>query len=341
MPEKAEPDSPAAAVPLRPQPSLVSIVVPVFNEEGNVRPLADAVAEAMGQAGYELIFVDDGSTDGTLGQIEAAVSADGRVAGVSFSRNFGHQAALAAGLRHAAGQVVVTMDGDLQHPPALIPQLVRKWRQGWNVVQTRRRDEAAAPWLKRATSRAFYRVFSRLCGVHIDPGMSDYRLLDRSIVDELNRMNEGQLFLRGLVAWMGYRQAVVPFQAGGRLSGRPKYTLARMLRFAKAGVFSFSAVPLRLGVLLGALAAILAFGELVYVLIAYFTTNTVPGWASSTALISLLFGILFLLIGVQGEYVLRIYERVQSRPPFLVERVIRRSEGGAEPEGTGPSSDPA
>ena len=320
--------APAGAGPptRRAAPKLVSIVVPVYNEAGCILPLAEAVAEALGETPHELIFVDDGSEDDTFERIQQRVQADGRVCGVSLSRNFGHQYALAAGLREAGGQVVITMDGDLQHPPGLLPTLIDKWRDGHNVVLTRREDDRRDSWFKRAGSRAFYRVFSLLCGIRMDPGTADFRLLDRTIIDELNAMNEGELFLRGLIAWMGYGKAVVPFRPDPRHAGRSKYTLGKMLKFAKAGMFSFSPVPLRISIVLGLITAVLSFAELLYVLIAYLRGQTIPGWASIVAVMSLLFGVLFLLIGLQGEYILRIYQRVQSRPTFLVERVVRRDD---------------
>jgi len=330
-------DRPSSQSPRQgPGRQLVSIVVPVYNEAENVRPVADAVAESLAGQAYELIFVDDGSDDATFENIDRLAQGDARVRGVSLSRNFGHQHALAAGLRFAEGQVIITMDGDMQHPPSLLPVLIDRWRDGYKVVQTRREDDAKAPWAKRVTSRAFYRVFSVLCGIRLDPGMADFRLLDRAIIDELNAMNEGQLFLRGLVAWMGYKKAVVPFRAAERHAGRSKYTFGGMLKFAKSGVLSFSSVPLRIATFLGLVMGLLSFAELLYVFVTYLRGRTVEGWASTVAIMSLLFGVLFILIGLQGEYILRIYQRVQSRPSFLVERVVGGRETGAK-ENTSPS----
>ncbi|MCD6303737.1 MAG: glycosyltransferase family 2 protein [Planctomycetes bacterium] len=330
---------------MRDRPRLVSVVVPACNEQDNVSPLIDALAEALAGLEYEIIFVDDGSDDATFERIDQASRRDRRVVGISFSRNFGHQYALAAGLRYARGDVVITMDADLQHPPSLLPEMIDRWRRGYNVVLTRRLDAAETPPLKRLTSRLFYRVFSVLCGVRLEEGMADFRLLDRAIVDELNRMNEGELFLRGLIAWMGYRRAVLEFRPGRRHAGQTKYTWRRMLKFAKSGLLSFSPVPLRMAILLGCITAALSFLELLYAFVMYAAGRTVSGWASTIAVMSLMFGVLFLLLGIQGEYILRIYQRVQSRPGFLVERVVRRDEpagpdthrpaGLAEPDGGG------
>lgn len=314
-----------------PNPTLVSVVAPLYNESANLVPLTEAIDEALHGLPYELILVDDGSTDGTLAVIEMLAARDARVAGLSLSRNFGHQYALAAGLSRARGQAIVTMDGDLQHPPALLPELVDKWRQGYNVVQALRRDSKKTGVLKRWTSRAFYRFFSVLSGIRIDPGASDYRLIDRVVLDELLKMHEGQLFLRGLLAWMGYREARVPYDAPARLAGKSKFTLRKMLRLAKSGLFSFTTVPLRIGIFVGLLTALLSFVELIYVCIVQLSGRAVPGWASTVGVLSLLFGVLFVLLGIQGEYIIRIYERVQHRPSFLIERVVtqRHDEGAA------------
>ena len=182
----------------RPLPRLLSIVVPAFNEGGNVHTLAGAVAAVLKDQPYELIFVDDGSRDDTFDQIEQLSRRDGRVRGLSLSRNFGHQYALSAGLRHARGDAVVTMDADMQHPPSLLPTLIDRWREGYNVVQTVRRDSLKTPMLKRLTSRAYYRVFSALCGIPIEPGMADFRLLDRRVLDEINALK--RFSNRGLFA---------------------------------------------------------------------------------------------------------------------------------------------
>ena len=311
---------------------LVSIVVPVYNESANLIPLAEAIDEALHDLPYELILVDDGSTDDTLAGTEELAARDARVVGLSLSRNFGHQYALAAGLSHARGQVIVTMDGDLQHPPDLLPKLIDKWRQGYNVVQALRRDTEKAGLLKRWTSRAFYRVFSALSGIKVEPGASDYRLIDRIVLEELLKMREGQLFLRGLLAWMGYREARVSYDAPARQAGESKYTLRKMLHLAKSGLFSFTTIPLRIGIFIGFLTALLSFVELIYVIIVRLSGRGVPGWASTVGVLALLFGILFVLLGIQGDYIIRIYERVQRRPSFLIERVVtQRHDDAAAP----------
>ena len=324
-------NSPSAPTPQRPQPRLLSIVVPAHNEEGNVGPLAEAIAAALGGIPWELIVVDDGSTDGTFGSVAALAAADGRVRGLSLTRNFGHQAALAAGLAAAQGDAIVMMDGDMQHPPRLLPEFVARWREGHDVVQGRREDDPSLPGWKRVTSRLFYRVFSFLCGLRVDPGAADFRLIDRRVLEELLKMQEGRVFFRGIFAWMGYAPAVVSFRADPRHSGSSQYSFRRMLKLATSGILSFSAVPLRLSIIVGLVTAVLSFCELLFVLIAWLLGSTQPGWASTMGVLSLLFGLLFLLLGVQGEYILMIHERVRRRPTYIVQRRVGRPDGKGAP----------
>lgn len=303
----------------REPPSLISVVAPCFNEEGNVGPLHRGVEAALEGTRWELVLVDDGSSDATFESISAVAATDPRVRGFRLSRNFGHQYALLAGIKRSRGDVVITMDADLQHPPEVIPRLLDEWRNGHNIVHTRRISEGELGWFKRRTSDLYYRVFSLLCGVRIDAGSSDFRLLDRRVVDALLLMQEAELFMRGLVAWMGYRHTTVPFRVQPRHSGASKYGLRRMFRFAFSGITSFSTIPLRIGILLGFLTSVLAFVEIVYVVWAKLRGAVVPGWASMTALLSFLFGCSFMLIGLLGVYVGHIFRRVQQHPTFFIE----------------------
>jgi dolichol-phosphate mannosyltransferase len=299
---------------------LISIVVPAYNEAANLPVLAAAVSDVMGDRAYELIVVDDGSSDDTFATVERLARADARVRGLSLSRNFGQQGALAAGLRFARGAAVVMMDADMQNPPELLPVMIARWQEGYKVVQSVRHDTGATPLAKRASSHAFYRIFAMLSGRPIGPGMGDFRLLDRAVVDELNDVNDGDVFLRGMLAWMGYRQALVPFPMGTRQSGASKYGLRKMLQLALTGLFAFSPAPPRVGVGVGLCLSLLSLAEFAYVVWAYAAGRTVPGWASIVAVVTLLFAILFLLVGIQGEYLYRIYVRTQRRPSFLVDR---------------------
>lgn len=298
--------------------SLISIVVPAFDERENLRALYDELCEELHAFRWELVIVDDGSTDGTFDAI-SELARDERVRGVKLSRNFGHQPALTAGLREAGGAAVVSMDADLQHPPALIPEMIREWKRGASIVHTQRRASEQS-WFKRRTSAWYYRVFSFLSGVSIGEGESDFRLLDREVVDVVVAMEEARPFVRGLVHWVGYPQAVLPYDVRPRRSGQSHYGLLRMFRLAAAGVTSFSTVPLRIGILLGAITGAGAFSELAYVVWILWRGETVPGWASVAGLLALMMGANFVLLGFIGTYIGQIFERVQGHPAYLIER---------------------
>lgn len=300
--------------------SLVSLVVPALDERDTLPALYDEICAQLTSFGWELILVDDGSTDGTFDVICQLAERDPRVRGLKLSRRFGHQAALLAGLRDAQGAAVVSLDADLQHPPQVVVELVDAWRHGASIVHTQRQSSHDAGWFKRRLSAGYYRLFSFLSGVAIGEGESDFRLLDREVVDVVVGMQHARPFLRGLVHWVGYPQARVPYRARPRFAGRSKYGLLRMLRLGAAGVTSFSTIPLRLGILLGAATSTAAFLELAYILYVTVRGDPVPGWASLAGLVALLMGINFMLLGFVGTYVGHVFERIQGHPAYLVER---------------------
>jgi dolichol-phosphate mannosyltransferase len=324
----------ASSVPESMSPEL-SVVAPMYNEETNIAPFVVAVSRVLPGVvrDFEIVLVDDGSRDGTWAAILRATSEDPRVRGISLSRNFGHQGALLAGIKHARGSAVVTMDGDLQHPPETIVELVRAWRSGAKVVNTRRVDSADTGLFKRFTSRAFYLLFSRLSGVSMEAGASDFRLLDRRALEALVSMGDADLFIRGLVGWLGFTTETIRYQARNRHSGVPKFTLRRMLRFSFGAMLSFSVVPLRLGIFVGFITSLLAFLELCYILVTYFQGHAIAGWASVMTIMSLMFGILFVLLGVIGAYLGKIYEILKNRPRFVIEKTtdLPSAENGALP----------
>ncbi len=305
---------------VRAEPCELSVVSPLYNEQGNVAPLVEAIEAAVAPLGvaFEIVLVDDGSADQTWLRIQEQAAQRASVRGVRLARNFGQQPALLAGLLDARGRAVVSLDGDLQHPPALIPEMLSAWRSGFKIVSTQRIDGEETSWLKSASSRWFYRVFSRLTGVGMAAGNSDFRLLDASAIASLREMGDHDLFLRGMVSWLGLPTATLPYKVGRRHTGESKYTLARMLRFAAGALLSFSLLPLRLGIWVGFLTSAFAACELIYILYRYTQGQTVTGWASVMTFMSLMFGILFVLLGVVGTYLGKIYEILKNRPRFLI-----------------------
>lgn len=301
----------------------LSIVIPAFNEQGNLRELYITLLPTLSDLSisWEIIFSDDGSSDGTWQEIEDLHSQDSRVKGVQLSRNFGHQYALMAGLAQAQGKAIISMDADLQHPPSMIPALIEKWRQGYKIVHTRRLDPEEISRFKKWSSSLFYSIFSLLSGVPMESGMADFRLLDRQVLDEILQFQEDGLFLRGIVQWVGYQKTTLSYQCRDRFCGQSKYTLRKMIKFAWTGITSFSLIPLRLGIYIGILTSIVAFSEMAYaIFMRLFTDTVVPGWASGVAIVSFLFGILFVLLGLIGEYIGRILIEVRRRPRFLVNK---------------------
>ena len=304
---------------------LLSIVIPVFNEEENLPVLYDQLRSVLTKLPYEmeLIFIDDGSTDKTLTIIGTLASKDRRVKALSFSRNFGHQAALVAGLEHASGDAVITMDGDLQHPPALIPDLLRAWEKGAEVVQTIRAETAGEPFFKHATSRAYYRIINAFSDTKVPPFSADFRLLDRRVVATLNRIPERDRFLRGLISWVGFRTILIPYRADARFAGTSKYTIRRMLGLAVDGILSFSAAPLHAVTAMGLIVSFLSFCYGIYSLYAYFfTSQTVPGWTSLLVTVLFLGGVQLVSIGVLGEYLIRVYNETKGRPVYILRESI-------------------
>jgi glycosyltransferase involved in cell wall biosynthesis len=313
---------------------MISIVIPAYNEERNVAVFYATIREVLDPAvdnDWELVVVDDGSADQTWNVVTTLSAADVRVRGVRLSRNFGHQSALMAGLAAARGRAIIMMDADLQHPPSLLPQLIRKWRDGFEIVHAVRRDPPNLSWFKRTTSRLYYRLFTFMSGVAIEPGSADFCLLDRKVVDEVLKFEEEGLFLRGLVHWVGYATTTVPFECGERHAGSSKYTLSKMLTLGWHGMSSFSLVPLRVGIAIGLLSSTLAFLWTAYAIVGWWVDDAVvPGWASSVAVSSFLFGVLFVFLAVLAEYVGRIAVEVRRRPRFLVRETTRPALAAAD-----------
>lgn len=305
----------------------IDIVVPFFNEEAVVaefhRRLMDVVTPLRAEHDVRIYYVDDGSVDGTGAEL-AKVAADGAgITVLELSRNFGHQAALTAGLDRARGDAVVTLDGDGQHPPELIPEMVALYRAGYEVVLTQR-VATDLPRFKRWTSAAFYRLLRLIGDTEIPAGSADYRLVARPVLDALREMREYHRFLRGMVAWAGFRTVVLPYVEGARIGGHAKYSLPRMARFAADAVFSFSLVPVGIALLVGVGFLLLAAAEAIYVLSFWVTGQQhllVRGWASLMFVILIVGAALMIAVGLVGVYVGYIFQEVKRRPVYLVRAV--------------------
>ena len=302
----------------------VSVVVPCYNEESGISELYRQLTDVLAAYSvYEILFVDDGSHDQTVSTIEALAAKDKRVKLIELSRNFGHQFALKAGLDHATGDCVISLDADLQHPPRLIPELIKKWQEGHEVVYTIRNDTAKTSFFKRLTARLFYWIAKKLSSVEVHPGAADFRLLDRAVVEVLKECRENYLYLRGLVSWAGFRQTFVEYTPNERFAGKTKYSTRKMIRFALAGITSFSIRPLQLSLVLGTLIAGLAFLYGLYVLYIYaFTDKAVAGWASTTASVLFIGGIQLIVLGILGEYTGKNFMESKKRPAYVVRRKV-------------------
>lgn len=322
---------------------LLSVVVPIFNEEGNLDTMHARLTQALSNVAwnYEILFVDDGSRDGSRQKIRELADRDPHVYYIYFSRNFGHQIAVTAGLDAVRGQAVVIIDGDLQDPPELIPQLLGKYGEGYDVVYARRRSREGETAFKKFTARMFYRTLKRITSIDIPLDTGDFRLIDRKVVEYLKRMPEQNKFLRGQIAWLGFRQAEVLFQRDKRMHGKSGYTLGKMFRFAMDGITGFSDLPLHFLVRIGFLMAVVSFLVILFALYMHFILQrTITGWTSLIITSTFIGGVQLLSIGIIGEYLSRINRDVRKRPLYIVERTnCGPAANGEDFDGAG-STDP-
>jgi dolichol-phosphate mannosyltransferase len=322
---------PPSALPVR-DPGLVSVVAPLFDEEATARAFHARVSAALEGLDFELVCVDDGSRDATPGILALLADEDPRVRVLTLSRNFGHQAALTAGLDHAQGDVVVMIDADLQDPPELIPAMLEAWRAGADVVYAVRRARPGETRFKLLTARAFYSLFGRLAQIELAPDSGDFRLMDRRALDALLAMPERSRFLRGMTVWVGFTQTAVPYEREPRAGGETKYTLGRMLRFSFDAISSFSHAPLQLATLLGFAISLLAFIAIPLTVAARYANIYERGIPSTIVVVLLLGGIQLITLGIIGEYLARIYDEVKRRPLYVVRARRNLPEGPpAEP----------
>lgn len=299
---------------------LISIVVPCFNEAENIPSLIKQIEGALDGFSFEIILVNDGSTDTTQQEMELAAELDERISFLSFSRNFGHQAALKAGIDHAQGDCIVTMDADMQKPPETIPRMVALWQKGNDIVTAISKNEGQPGRFKRMTSVGYYRILSWLAEYPIVAHSADFRLIDRKIANVIRGITSQNLYLRGIFSWAGYTQASVFYREEKRSAGTTKYSLGKMMNLASNGITSLSVKPLRMALALGIGFAFLAFGYGIYAICIVFLGMTVPGWASLVASIVFLSSIQLIVLGVIGEYIGKIYREVSQRPAYLISK---------------------
>jgi polyisoprenyl-phosphate glycosyltransferase len=317
-----------------PTPEL-SVVVPVFNESANIEPLCDRLVPILERvaASWEVVFVDDGSEDGTLSAIRARNAAEPRIGAVSFSRNFGKEVAIAAGLDHARGRAVVIMDADLQHPPEVIERFVARWREGYVMVYGQRTSRADESAVKRGFARLFYRLFDSFTHMHLPEGAGDFRLIDARGVEVLRGLSERSRFSKGLYAWIGFKTIGIPFVVEERRHGATKWSFRTLFRFAFDGITAFSTVPLRVWTYLGGLISVLAIAAA-----AYFAVRTllfgvdVAGYPSLIVSITFLGGVQLMSLGIIGEYIGRIFAEVKRRPLYVVAERIGDAADASQPE---------
>jgi len=312
---------------------ILSIVIPCYNEEEVIAETINrllSVCDAGKGCNFELIFVDDGSRDRTRELLRTFAEKDSRIRIIGFARNFGHQIAVTAGIDAARGDAVVLIDADLQDPPEVIPDMISKWREGFDVVYGIRTERAGESRFKLATARTFYRVLNKLSDVPIPLDTGDFRLLSRAVADTLRAMPERDRFLRGMVSWAGFRQTALPYKRSGRFAGKSKYPLRKMLHFAIDGILSFSTKPLQMSIGLGMIAATIALIGIIYAIaLRLFTNIWVEGWTALMIAVLFLGGAQLLCVGILGEYIGRIYNEMKKRPMYVTDEYIGFTQKGA------------
>jgi polyisoprenyl-phosphate glycosyltransferase len=304
--------------------TFLSVVVPVFNEEENIEFLYNKIIEVVQQnniADYEILFIDDGSKDNTFQKSKEISLKNSKVRGISLSRNFGHQIALYAGIEFSKGDLVLTMDGDMQHPPEVIPELIKLQKNGFDIVNTKRIDADKTGFFKKMTSRFFYKLINLMSDVYIEPASSDFRLMNRKAADAFLEIPERDRFTRGLISWMGFKQAFYEYKANPRHKGKSKYSWRKMMRFAFDGITSFSTKPLRVALYCGLLFFFLGMFYAGYAVYQYFQGYTIPGWTSILVSVIVLGGIQLLSLGLLGEYLSRIFKESKNRPKYFVKDI--------------------
>jgi len=297
---------------------LVTIIIPIFNEEVNLERIIIEISKQDLGLPYEILFVNDGSTDCTKNTLILLAKKYSEVNYLNFVKNFGHQMALKAGLDHAKGDVTICMDGDMQHPPHMLPTLINKWKEGYDIVVTKRLDHESIGVFKRMSSKLFYYIMNKLSNIPISYGEADFRLMDENVVIVIRKINEPDLFLRGFTRWVGFRVAEVTFTAEERFAGQSKYTFSKMFSLAINGILSFSTKPLMASIYIGLGCAFLSIIVFIYALISYLSGNVIPGWTSTLIIITFFSGIQLLVLGVISLYLAKLFMQVKNRPLYIM-----------------------
>jgi dolichol-phosphate mannosyltransferase len=300
--------------------SKLEIILPAHNEEGNILPIYELIVLALASTNYQytILFVEDGSTDKTLAQIKELAKLDAKVKYIQFSRNFGHQNAIKAGLDATFADVLIMMDCDLQHPPNLIKELLNKYEQGYDIVRTNRIENQASGFIKRKTSNLFYKLLNHLSDITLEKGSADFRLISGKAIDQLKLFNEFDLFYRGLIKWIGFKQISLAYHPEQRLSGQTKYTYKKMISFGLNGFTSFSTKPLYFAAYLGLIFSILSTLSIPYIIHAFYTGSQVPGWASVIATIVFFGGLNLMILGIIGIYLSKLFTQSKNRPHYII-----------------------
>jgi dolichol-phosphate mannosyltransferase len=298
----------------------LEIILPAHNEEGNILPMYQEIVSALASTNYQytILYVDDGSTDKTLYQIKDLAMQDTRVKYIEFSRNFGHQNAIKAGLDASFADVIIMMDCDLQHPPNLITELLNKYEQGYDIVRTNRVANETASFIKRKTSNLFYKFLNHLSDIKLEPGSADFRLISGKAIEQLKLFNEFDLFYRGLIKWIGFKQISLEYHPEQRLSGKTKYTYKKMISFGLKGFTSFSTKPLYFAAYLGLIFSLSSTLSVPYIIHAFYTGTQVPGWASVIATIVFFGGLNLMILGIIGIYLSKLFTQSKNRPHYII-----------------------
>jgi glycosyltransferase involved in cell wall biosynthesis len=298
----------------------ISIVVPVCNERGNLPILIAEIKAVMVELPYQysIIFVEDSSTDGTLEFIKSEAASSNYIFYISLTKSFGHQNALKAGLDKANADAVIMMDGDLQHPPALIPTLIQQWEEGFDIVYTIRKDHQDIQYLKRKTSNLFYNVINNLSDIELEQGTADFRLMDKKVVQVFRSFSEMDIFMRGLIKWMGFNQIGIEYISALRSAGDSKYTVKKMVRFALQGITSFSTKPLYIAAYLGLFFSLCSLLYIPYILYGFISGHVISGWASLIATIAFFGGLQLMILGIIGVYLGKLFMQSKHRPHYII-----------------------